>query len=124
MFWGDDNAGTTTTTRYLSPGFAEQGTAGTTDIYRIRTPRAGVFKNLYVMHNAVSSSTNTHTYTLLVNGVASALTVTVAGNVSTGQDTTNTVSVVAGDQISIRITKSGNVNPAVNQIVVSAEFST
>ena len=122
--WGDDNVGNSTVTRYLSPGYSEQGTAGTSDIVRLRVPRAGVVKNLYVKQNTPSSSTDTLTYTLLLNGVATALTVTVAANVSTAQDVVNTVSAAAGDELSVRVTKSGIVNPSTLQIVVTAEFST
>lgn len=73
------------------------------------------------MHNNPGTGAATVTYTVLVNGVASALTVGMLPTASTGEDTTNSVSVSAGDQITIELTKSANIG-AINQITATVEF--
>jgi len=73
------------------------------------------------MHNNPGTGAATVTYTVLVNGVASTLTVGMLPTATTGQDTVNSVSVNAGDQIVIRLTKSANIG-AINQITVTVEF--
>jgi hypothetical protein len=106
----------------MYPGYVT-AIASTSDIYRIRVPRAGTIKNMHIMQNTVSTSTNSVVYTLFVGGVSTALTVSIAGNVSTGADTTDTVTVSQGDQLSIQVTKAASVSPAVQQVVISVEFS-
>jgi hypothetical protein len=85
-------------------------------------PRAGKLRNLYIYQNSPSSSTNAIDYTVMVNGSTTALTASVAGNVSSGSDTTNSVDVSAGDSITIQVTKASTVSPAVQQVLVSMEF--
>ena len=77
---------------------------------------------MFIMQNGTSTSANAVVYTLLVNGVASALTVSIAGNAATGSDTTHTVAVAQGDQLTLRITKAATVTPAVTQVFVTVEF--
>jgi hypothetical protein len=120
LSWGTDTINTTTTTRFLAPGYI--AAAGTTDVYRIRAPRAGTLRNLHIMQNTVSSSTTNITYTVLVNGVSSALTITMAANVTTAADTADTVVIAKGDQITLQVTKAGTLASAVQQVVVSVEF--
>jgi hypothetical protein len=98
------------------------GLASTTDIYRIRVTRAGTLQNLVVMQNTPSTASGTVTYTVNVNGVSSALTVTIAGNVTTGQDFVHTVSVNQGDQLTLQVTKTASVSPAVSQVIVTVEL--
>jgi hypothetical protein len=105
----------------MTPGF-ETGLASTTDTRRLRVTRAGTLKNMFVMQNGPSTSANNVVYTLLVNGVATALTVTIAGNVATGSDTTHTVAVAQGDQLTIQITKAVAVSPAITNVLVTVEF--
>lgn len=71
-------------------------------------PIAGTFKNAYVLHGSVMSSGRTRTYVLMKNGVAQSITMTVAGtSIAFAQDTTNTVTVVAGDVVCWRYIHSG-----------------
>ena len=105
----------------MTPGY-QNGLADTSDDARLLATRAGTLLNMFVMQNSPSTSANTVTYTLLVNGVASTLTVTIAGNVITGSDTTHSVSISQGDQLSIQITKGASVSPAIHQVFVTIEF--
>ncbi len=122
LFFGADSAGTTTTTRYLYPGYA-LSLASTNDIYRINAPKAGTLKNLSIRSNTPSTSPLTITYTVMVNGVASSLSVSMAANVNSGSNNVNTVAINSGDNITIRITKALSISPAVSQIVASVELS-
>jgi hypothetical protein len=74
------------------------------------------------MQNDPSSSSANLTYTLIVNGSPTALSVTIAGNVNTAQDTSNSVAVSQGDQIALRVTKAASISPAVGEIFATAEF--
>jgi len=89
---------------------------------RIRVPRDGTLQNMFVRQGDPSTDTDNLTYTIRVNGVASALTVTIAGNVADGSDTVNTVSVSQGDNLDVEVTKAANVTPAVQEILVTVEF--
>jgi hypothetical protein len=69
----------------------------------IDTP--GVISDLYVA--LPENSADGQTYTLYKNGVATSLTVTVSSGNSTGNDTSNTVSVVKGDLVCWYVTGIG-----------------
>lgn len=68
---------------------------------------AGVFKNLYVKLSGSPGSGKSYAFALMVNGSPSALTTTISDAATTGNDTTHTVSVAAGDIVSMRVTPSG-----------------
>lgn len=67
---------------------------------------AGTIKNLYINADSVVSA-GSIIFTLMVNGVASALTCTMNVASSTANDTTHTVAVAAGDTLSLRIDYTG-----------------
>jgi hypothetical protein len=123
LTWGANDINTAVGNRFLFPGGYSAVTASATDVWRVRVPRAGTLHNLYVKQNTLSTSALTVTYTLLVNGVASALTVTQAGNVSTGADTSHAVAVAAGAELSLQVSKAAIVTPAVSQVTVTIDFS-
>lgn len=123
--WGDDNVTNTTTTRYLTPGYALNDIAPDLPIggAYLEMPRAGTLRNLRVRHNDPGTSSNVITYTLFVNNVATALTVTLAANAVDGADLVNSVVVAAGDRVSIEVTKPANITGGTNarMIVATAE---
>lgn len=119
LTWGDDNITTTTTTRYLTPGF-DDGTAETTET-AYRVPSAGTAQNMRVRARAAGSGAATLTYTLMVNGSPSALSVAMSNTANDGTDLVNTVSLSAGDLISIRVTKSTSLSSSPDDIMVSLE---
>jgi hypothetical protein len=105
LTWGNDTLLAAADTRFLTPG--RGGTAVTIDINQIPAPRAGVLKNFFVRHNSAGGNGNSVVYTVFVNGVATAITVTlVTGAVGQASDTVNTVVVAQGDRISIQATKA------------------
>jgi hypothetical protein len=62
---------------------------------------------MYVRHASAVGNGNSIVYTVLINGVASTITVTLAsGAIATGTDLVNTAAVVAGDLITLRAVKA------------------
>ncbi len=74
-------------------------------------PVAGVVRNMYVLEN-VPHTGNNAVYTLRKNAVDTALVVTLASTVGSGHNTTNSVSVIAGDLLSLKLrTDTTSVDP-------------
>jgi hypothetical protein len=95
--------GTSDTARYMWPGGGY--TTAPTRETKIRIPRSGNLKNLYVHVNEVASGSEAITYTVAVNGTPQLITATVNANVEDGDDVSNEVLVSAGAEISIIVTK-------------------
>ncbi len=76
---------------------------------QIVATRSGVVQNLYVSLTAAPGVGTSKTLTVRINGVNTALAVTVAGAATTGNNTANVISFVAGDLISIQVTHTGAV---------------
>ena len=71
-------------------------------------PFSGTIRNLYIDVNTNTLNSGSAVFTLMKNGVATSLTLTVAfGVVSITGDTSHTVTVSAGDRISIRAACTG-----------------
>lgn len=117
--WGDAAIAATTTTRYLTPGFAD-GTASTTPI-QFRVPSAGTLRRLRVRQNTGAGNGNAVVYTVRVNGVASLLTVSMTSTANDGSDLVNTVAIAAGDLIDIEVTKALSIAASPSDIVASLE---
>lgn len=99
---GGNNQMDTTNTEYnvLQSGLTLWGTDEVQHQILITTP--GVIANLDVTINAnPGGGSKSYKFTLFVDGVASALTVTIAGGDTAGADTTNKVTVSAGQSVSI-----------------------
>jgi hypothetical protein len=82
--------------------------------------RAGTIQNLFVHLETAPGGADTRTVTLRVNGVNTALTVTITGAAVSGNDVANEVAVVAGDLVDYLIEASAT---AVNsRVTVSSEY--
>lgn len=69
---------------------------------------SGTIKKMYVNADGAPGAAKTITFTLMVNGSATALTCNMSGAAATtANDTSNTVSVSAGDTVSMRVSYSG-----------------
>jgi hypothetical protein len=68
-------------------------------------PVAGTIKNLYVLTSSTQSANNSQVCTVRKNGANTAVTTTIAANAAAGtfSDTTNSVSVAAGDRLSLQV---------------------
>lgn len=67
-------------------------------------PAGGIFSNLYVVLVTAPGTGTSFTFTLMKNGVATALTTTVSDTATTGNDTSHAVSVSPSDTVSIQTT--------------------
>lgn len=65
---------------------------------------AGDIKNLYIEVNAAPGTGKSHAFTLMKNGVATSLTITISEASTSGSNVADTIAVVAGDLLSIRMT--------------------
>lgn len=120
IHWGNSGVSSTTTTRYLTPGY-EDSLAPTT-VIQWRVPYNGTLKNLRVRHNTTAGNGNAIVYTLRKNGTASALTASVNSTAADGNDLSNSVSVTAGDLIDIEVTKAASIATSPSDIVASMEY--
>lgn len=90
---------------YPSPSVGEIGAT-------IVMPFSATLKNFYVTLDVAPGAGNSWTLTIRKNQASTALTITISGSDDTGNDTTHTVSVAAGDKISILITATGSPSPS------------
>lgn len=81
---------------------------------------AGTFRNLGINLPTAPGSGKSVTFNLMVNGSASALTVTISDTATSGEDTTHDVSVSAGDYVSWQAVPSGT--PTVSAPSFTMEF--
>lgn len=99
-------------TTYCPASGDDSGVNQTYNPARQTIATAGTIKNLYVKVNAALGGGNSGVWTLYKNGSSTGLTVTISGASDTsGSDTTNSVSVVAGDDIAVQCAGTG-VNPS------------
>lgn len=118
--WGNGSIAATTTTRYLTPWY-EDSTAPTAPI-RYRATRAGFLGLMRVHHGGPAGNGNTIVYTLRVNGVATAVTVSMASTAADGSDLVNAVAVAAGDLLDIEVTKAASIGATPTDVSMSLEF--
>lgn len=123
LTWGNETIASAADARYLSPGH-DMGTASLVNDAQIPAPRAGTLRNLFARHNSAAGNGNAVVYTVFVNGVATALTVSLAtGAVGQASDLVNTIAVVQGARISLQASKAvpiggGNIDVQVSVEVV------
>lgn len=109
MFAGiSNNTSVSNTTLYFPISGALAGS--TTDLSagtRTMVSRSGTVSNLIVRLSTGLLSGKTGSVTVYKNGIASALSTTLSVGTLTFSDNTNSFNVVAGDEISIKITTTG-----------------
>lgn len=120
VVFGADQVSSTTSTRYLFPGYAPA--IAQTSPVGVRVSRPGTMKNMYISQIGDGNGTNL-TYTLRVNGAPTLLAVTLASTDSTGSDTTNQIAVSAADVIDIEVTKAGGLGSSPDEVTCSIEFA-
>jgi hypothetical protein len=108
-------------TRYLG---AANTAAATSDVAAYVVPKAGVINKLYVVADANSFSAATTQFTLMKNGVAQALTCTLAAAALNCNDQSNSVSVSAGDSISMKVVTSNSGTGTITRPRASVNFDT
>jgi len=121
--WGAENVGLAVDTRVMPPGYSD-GTLNTNTPKGFRAPRAGTFRNLTARHNAANGNGNAVVYRLRVNGVLTALQVSLAtGAIVSTIDAVNTVAVVAGDLIEMTRSIAVGIGSAAIDSICAAEFA-
>jgi len=121
LLWGNNDVGSSTTTRYLSPGF--NNSLAEVAPTQIRASRAGTMRNMRVRQNIVSGNGSAIVYVFRVNGVVTALTVSMASTASDGSDLASSVVVAAGDLLDIEVTKAVSVGSSPSNITATFEFA-
>jgi hypothetical protein len=121
VVFGIGNAGTAATALFMAPNYSS-ATAGATEL-QIAIPRPGTLRNLEVFAQAAGTDAATVTWTVRKNGVNQTL-VASGSNTATGtfNDLVNSFTVVAGDLISIQITKSGIVTAGQGNVTATMEL--
>ena len=119
--FGANNLTATTTTRYLFPWFSDNQAETTPTQYRL--PRAGTLRNFRVRHNLPAGNGGAIVYTVRIEGVATALTISMASTDSDGSDLVNTVAVAAGARIDIEVTKAAGIGASPINIEASLGFA-
>jgi len=120
LAWGAGTVASSSATRHLHPWYDD--TIAETDEVGFRVPRAGTIRNLHLRHQTPAGNGGTITYTLLVNGVASSVTVGLASTGTNAADVANSVMVSAGDFVSIRVTKAASIAASPRNITATAEL--
>ena len=97
---------TTASTRYMwVDGYGP--TDSTQDFRGMMIAEDGTISNLQVALTVAPGGVTARVFTLMVDGAASALTVTISGTSTTGADTSNSVAVTAGQWVAMRQTHTG-----------------
>ncbi len=103
------NAIVNNTTMYFP--ITSSGAGSTTDSQsgtRSLISRSGTIKNLHILLSAAIGSLKTGSVTVMKNGVATALVATLDTTNTSFSDTSDVVSVIAGDEIGIKVTVTSN----------------
>lgn len=103
--YGGNSGGNTANNSFLSP--FGSGASAVEAQQQIVVTRNGILKHLYANLTAAPGVGNSKTFTVRVNGVSTAISVTLTGAVTSGSDVANTVAVVAGDLVTILVTHTG-----------------
>lgn len=129
LVWGNDNVAAAADSRSLNFG-SERNTAsivgsqpggGTESAWR--APRPGLVRNMRVRHNAAVGNGNSVVYTLTLNGVATALTASLAsGALGDATDLVNVVIVLTGDLATMVASKALGLGAGGVSATVSTEF--
>jgi hypothetical protein len=123
LTWGAVSLAASAGTRYLPVGSGEL-IATTSNDFEFHVPRAATIRNMYARHNATGGNGTNVTYTLLVNGVATPLAVTLATNaVGFATNFVNVVVVAPGDRLALTATKASSIGGGNTDTMVSVEFA-
>lgn len=122
LIWGNRQIATSTAPRWLSFGF-DSSTAQTQAV-EVPAPRPGRLQRLRVQHGTPRGNGVPIVYTLHVNGIPTALTVSLA---STGSDAADLnqahgVTVVGGDKLSLVATKSASIGQSPLNVTASMDL--
>lgn len=119
FLFGANTLASSTTTRYLWPGY--QDSQALTTPVQFRMPFACTLTQFRVRHNTAAGNGNNVVYTVRQNGTATALVVTMASTASDGSDLTDSAAFAAGDLVDIQVTKASGIGTSPSYIIASLE---
>jgi len=122
--WGNLNPGSSTTTRYMTPGYEGSPADTTTKDFRIRvaTTLSQLAMHARLAPGATGPTGPTLTYALRVNGAVSALTTgAIFPGTQNATDAVNSVAVVPDDLIGIQIDKSAAIGITPTDVFVTVK---
>lgn len=117
LLWGNNSVGATVNTRFLEPGFSAN--IAPTVLTNFLLPFDAVLDDLFILHGVPAGNGNLIVYTLLVEGVPTALTQSLASTSAIGSDAVNSVAVAQGSRIGIEVTKALGVGSSPGDVLVS-----
>ncbi len=119
LLFGAESVATNTSVKYLRPGYTPD--PAPTDPVQVPLTRAGTLRNMYIHQTGDGNGTNL-TYTVRINNVATALSITMASTDDNGVNIADSVDVDAGDLIDIEVTKAGGVGNSPDDIICTVGF--
>ena len=107
-------------TRYMNPGGS---ILHNNDIdARMRIPYTCTIRNLYLRSDVPAGAGETFIYTIMLNGIATAITGTIGGAAAVeANDLVNAIAVALGDEISLRIVASLNAAVAYHSLSIELD---
>lgn len=116
LFGADNSSPDTSTSQYnrLNSIFPSSWTSNET-LRRLVMPVAVDLSYFYIGVDAAPGVGSSFTYTILKNGAATPLAVTIADNATFGENTSHAVSFAPGDTVSVQSTPTGTPNAPSNQ---------
>jgi len=101
------SAASTSATNYGSLTGGQAGWTAAEADSQIIVPTSGTISRFYAKLASTPGTSKSYQFTVMLNGSASALDMTITGAVSTGNDVTHSISVSAGDTLTIRSLPTG-----------------
>ncbi len=121
IIFGVSDTGTASAARFMAPGWIT--VISTTEV-QVAATRPGTIRNLRVRVGAAGTDAQTVTYTVRKNGVDTALTTTISNDASgNATDTTHSFTVVAGDLLSLGVTKAAGVTAGQTNVTAAMELA-
>jgi hypothetical protein len=121
LTFGADDIGAGADTQFIALG--TNALSFTTDVHQLPLPYANTVKNFFIRHNTANGNGQSVSYTIMKNGVATAITAALAtGAIGQGGDITHTVAYVAGDTISLRAVKALAIGAGTLDVQVSIQL--
>jgi hypothetical protein len=117
------NIQSTADTRFLDPGFGDNGTAPTV-ANELVAPRSGTLRNFFIRHNTGAGNGNNVVYTVQINGVDTTITATLAtGAVGQASDLVHSAAVVQGQRITVKAVKAASIGGGGVNAIASMELA-
>ena len=119
LLFGAEAVATNATLRYLYPGY--NPAIAQTNAIPVPMTRSGTLRGMYINQIGDGNGTNL-TYTVRVNGVATAMAITMASTDNAASNIADSVAVNVGDLVDIEVSKAGGLGSSPDEIICSIGF--